>query len=302
MQLTTLKQAGISRLYISIDGPRNEMDRNNQKLLYEIISKFKMEFSELNIRESEINQGIAVAMVSAIDWFFSKNNYGVIFEDDIEFNLDTLRFFGKALKNIANRPEILMVSGFQPFYKKSLRPQVEFTNYPQIWGWATHAFKWSQMRNFLFSRPLAPADLSREVRNFWRVGWQRVSEGYLDTWDLPIATGMIFSNKFCMLPPVNIISNIGADTHSTNTREMTFPIGLPIQEIQQEIDFDIEPVLVNVLEINTRFEKEMYFIGLKHLLTPLLKHLDRYRFSRKKKEAFLIRMSRNYQTRTETFG
>ena len=302
MQLTTLKQAGISRLYISIDGPRNDMDRNNQKFLYEIISKFKMEFSELNIRESEINQGIAVAMVSAIDWFFSKNNYGIIFEDDIEFNLSTLRFFGKALKNIANRPEILMVSGFQPFYKKSLRHRVEFTNYPQIWGWATHAFKWNQMRNFLFSLPLAPGDLSREVVNFWRVGWQRVSEGYLDTWDLPIATGMILSNKYCMLPPVNLTSNVGVDTHSTNTREMTFPLGFSIQEIQQEIDFDIEPVLVNVLEINSRFEKEMYFIGLKHLLTPLLKHLDRYRFSRKKKEAFLIRMSRNYQTRTETFG
>jgi hypothetical protein len=290
-QLMILKQAGISKIYVSIDGPRNEADQANQELLHLIISRYKKEFKELNIRESKCNRGIAVAVISAIDWFYSQNDYGIIFEDDIEFTIDTLNYFWGALNSIQSRPAILMASGFQPFSKESQEPKVTFTNYPQIWGWATHAFKWEQMRQFIFTQPQVSSKLNRKVRNFWSVGWKRVSEGYLDTWDLPIATGMLFSRQLCMLPPVNLTSNIGVDSYSTHTHNPTFPIGLAIEKLHQRIDFEIEPVEEEVIEINRKFERNMYSVGLKNLLTPILQKFDRYRFSQSKKDALAIRMN-----------
>ena len=300
-QLRILKESGITRLYISIDGPRNRSDRYHQEKLHAIISNFKEQFDEFHVRESELNQGIAVAMITAIDWFFSENQAGIIFEDDIEFTSDTLSFLTQALLTTANNAEILLVSGFQPFSSGTNDYRVCFTNYPQIWGWATHAYKWEQMRSYIFNEPQTPESINKRIRNFWSVGWSRVHKGYLDTWDLPIATGMLFTRKLCMLPPINLTSNNGVDTHSTNTKEASFPMGLPIEKIQHIVEFEIEPVLAEVIELNRRFEKEMYCISAKHLAIPILRKIDSFRFSRNKKDPINLRMKSDYRTKIKIF-
>ena len=300
-QLRILKESGITRLYISIDGPRNEADRRHQEQLHTIISNFKEQFDEFHVRESELNQGIAVAMITAIDWFFSENQAGIVFEDDIEFTSDTLRFLTQALLTTANNSEILLVSGFQPFSSGTNDYRVCFTNYPQIWGWATHAYKWEQMRSYIFNEPQTSESIKKQIMNFWSVGWSRVHKGYLDTWDLPIATGMLFTRKLCMLPPINLTSNIGVDTHSTNTKEASFPMGLPIERIQHSIEFEIEPVLAEVMELNRRFEKEMYFISAKHRIIPILRKIDRFKFSRSKKDPIKLRMKSDYRTKIKIY-
>ena len=300
-QLRILKESGITRLYISIDGPRNEADRYHQEKLHAIISNFKEHFDRIHVRESELNQGIAVAMITAIDWFFSENQAGIIFEDDIEFTSDTLSFLTQALQTTSNNAETLLVSGFQPFSSGTNDYRVRFTNYPQIWGWATHAYKWEQMRSYIFNEPQTSESINKRIRNFWSVGWSRVHKGYLDTWDLPIATGMLFTRKLCMLPPINLTSNIGVDIHSTNTKETRFPMGLPIDKNQHIIDFEVEPVLTEVIELNRRFEREMYFISVKHLAIPILRRIDRFRFSRSKKDSINLRMKSDYRTKIKIY-
>lgn len=290
-QLENLCNSRIRKLYISIDGPRNSKDIALQIVLKEIISRYKSKFSEVHLQESKHNQGIAVALISAIDWFFSHEQCGAIFEDDIEFNDESLGFFQTALKRIVNQPNILMVSGFQPFPNEKNNSDVVFTNYPQIWGWATTATKWMRMKEHLFKLPKSPKSLRRTVRNYWKLGWDRVHAGYVDTWDLPIAAGMLFSNELCMLPPVNLTSNVGVDSFSTNTVNNKFPMGLKIEKIPRQISFSTHCNPTEITKLNRMFEEELYYVSYKHLFIPLYKPLDKLRFQSKKKEPLLLRIN-----------
>ena len=291
-QLDTLEMAGIQELYISIDGPRNDEEELLQSKIFKILDSFRDKFHKFEINKSARNQGIAVAMISAIDWFFAFNDYGAIFEDDVKFERETLVFLSNALRYIKEMPTVLLVSGVQPFATSLASQKVHFTNYPQIWGWATHAEKWEEMRTYIFQMSSRKQKLSRSVRNFWRVGWKRVELGYLDTWDLPIAMGMLFSNKFCMLPPVNLTSNIGIDNFSTNTHSAKFPIGLKISKIPHEIEFDAMPSRTQIEKLNRKFEREIYEIKFRHVFSSVFSRLDHIRFGTERKrplkERFLM--------------
>ena len=214
----------------------------------------------------------------------------IIFEDDITFGSETIQFFALALKSIKRMPNVLLVSGFQPFPSSPPSGHVVFTNYPQIWGWATFAEKWVEMRSNIFRMPLLEQQISLDIRNFWKVGWKRVQRGYLDTWDLPIATGMLFSNKLCMLPPVNLTSNIGVDSYSTNTQMESFPLGLKIEHIICEIISEGISTGPEIYKVNSRFEREIYNIGIKHVFSPALALFDRIRFAKKRKRTLKERM------------
>jgi GR25 family glycosyltransferase involved in LPS biosynthesis len=291
-QLDTLKMAGIQELYISIDGPRNHEEELLQSKIFKLLDSIRDEFHKIEINKSDKNQGIAVAMISAIDWFFASNDYGAIFEDDVKFERETLLFFTKALESIKDMPNVLLVSGVQPFATNSASQKVQFTNYPQIWGWATYAKKWKEMRGYVFQIPSGKQRLTRRVKNFWRVGWKRVALGYLDTWDLPIAMGMLFSNKLCMLPPVNLTSNIGIDNFSTNTHSAKFPLGLKISKMPHEMELDAIPSRTQIENMNRKFEREIYEVKFRHIFSSILSWLDCIRFGAERKrplkERFLL--------------
>jgi len=289
-QLSILKRAGIERIFVSIDGARDDTDYRNQKIINQILNLYKHEFREFKVRKLSENQGIAVAMITAIDWFFSRNQYGVIFEDDIEFQVDTLKYFALSLPKIKELERVLLISGFQPFFKSIDQEQVVFTNYPQIWGWATYSEKWLEMRKYILEQPPIMRKIELAKRKFWQVGWQRVQKGYLDTWDLPIATGMLFANKLCMLPPSNLTSNVGADAYSTNTHVNTFPLGVKIEKLPLELRFEIPSNEAEIIDINSKFEAEIYQIKRRNILSLQLSRLDRFRFRHKKRSSLKARL------------
>jgi hypothetical protein len=289
-QLSLLKRAGVKRVFISVDGPRDDEDKRNQDEIDKIINSYRQEFSDFRVRKFDENKGIAIAIISAIDWFFSANTYGIIFEDDIDFEMDALLFFSKALAEIENMPSVLLVSGVQPFKKSRLNSQVVFTNYPQIWGWATYANKWIEMKKYIYRMPPNSQKIDLATIKFWQVGWLRVHRGYLDTWDLPIATGMLFANKFCMLPPVNLTSNVGADNHSTNTHKNGFPLGIKIENVPLNLNFDSPINKLEVNELNTKFEREIYNIRWRNIFSLQFTFLDRLRFGKNRKSHLIDRL------------
>lgn len=289
-QLSTLVNAGIERLYISIDGPRNEIDSEEQRKIIEVISEYQKKFELLKVRKARRNMGLAVGMISAIDWFFLENEMGMVIEDDLVFESETINFLQNGIQAIRENPRILLVGGSQPFPEWDDVARVNLTNYPQIWGWATTRSKWLEMRHYFFHLPKEPKYLNANIRNFWKVGWLRVQEGYLDTWDLPIAAGMLFDNKYCLLPPVNLISNIGVDGYSTNTNVSAFPLGEPINKKTTTIDFEINLDFEDIRQLNCRFDKEIYRIKKRNYLSNIKKHFDYLRLRKRKKAPLLERI------------
>jgi len=104
---------------------------------------------------------------------------------------------------------------------------------------------------------------------FFFVGAKRVEVGEIDTWDAPLAYEMSKKGKLCLLPPVNLVSNIGVDCYAAHTIHENFPLNFPLEKLEK---FGL-PTLNDLMwtrHIENKFlEKFVFKIGVRHLLSPL---------------------------------
>ena len=109
--LNKMVDLGFKRIYVAIDGPK-ELNQNaiSKAVLIEI-AKLKSK-NDILIRTwvREKNLGLSVSMITAIDWFFSFEEWGVILEDDIEITKEFTEFI-TLNKGILEKDKVLMISG-----------------------------------------------------------------------------------------------------------------------------------------------------------------------------------------------
>lgn len=279
--LNSCIEAGVNRIYVAIDGPKDSKTTEIQAAMHEDLDKYK-NLDEVNIEvwQREQNLGIAVSVITAIDWFFKYEVSGLILEDDLVVSPDFFNFAERALKYFENDNQIQLISGNRYDHTKRAIPvQV---SYPQTWGWATWREKWASIRERIAVEPtLKISHNNRAVQNFWQVGAERVWAGYIDTWDLLVARAMLLDNKTCLLPPGNLVSNAGNDDFSTHTTHDIFPIGFPIQVLNLE-DMHVEQIeSAASSEANEFLERRVFGIRWRHYFLHIYSPIIELRLKKK---------------------
>lgn len=251
---------GFNPIYVSIDGPSNgDIARIQERMILQISALSKVTKSQIIAKFREENLGVAAGIISGIDWFFKNETYGAVLEDDLELSDDFLRYVEFAEKILKKDQACLLASGCR---FSSPDNRIAYTTYPLIWGWATSRLNWDKMRAGLLEKPKCVISFNAR-RNYWMVGSRRVHDGLIDTWDTPLASFMIENNFYCLIPPVNLTTNIGYDKHAAHTKSFSFPLGLPNGPLG---DIDLESLQIQKdVEVENQFmDAHVYFIGLRH--------------------------------------
>ncbi len=251
---------GFSPIYISVDGPSSHEVSEIQdqiKLGVEAVSLSTKSKIVTNFHEA--NLGVAGGIISGIDWFFSIENFGAILEDDLELSDDFYRYIEFGRTYLENNNKCLLVSGCR---FSSTSNSLALTNYPLIWGWATSRSNWNRMRSGLLAKPRRKLSLNSR-QNYWNVGSRRVHDGLIDTWDIPLASFMLEENFLCLLPPVNLTTNVGFDMHAAHTKSFSFPLGLPHSSLP-DAEFDFLGLQEEAEIENNFLDKNVYNIVFKH--------------------------------------
>ena len=277
----------IKNIYIAIDGSRNLGILEIQKTMHKEIAKLSSVFqnSNIHINQQLENLGVGIGVTSAIEWFFCNVDEGIILEDDLVPNIDFFKFCVLGLDVIRDDSNFLMVCGSQ--YFGDLSDGSAFSaSIPQIWGWATTQNKWKTIRRMVFdlSAHLPFMSIKTSFINFWIVGTRRVFQGKIDTWDIPIVLACIFNEKKILLPPVNLVSNVGVDKSSSNTHESVFPLEISSHPLPHNFNWRN----LDNKEISELFEKnigsKVYKISFHHFFSPIFSIIfDWYRFPRHKR-------------------
>lgn len=257
-------RADVKHIYVAIDGPRDKHTSEIQSQMRDYLTELSNSRRiPISVWQRSENLGIAVSLITAIDWFFRYETEGVILEDDLIFEESFIKFSTLALSYFSENDEIQIISGNR--YDGNSTSLPILVSYPQTWGWATWRNKWFEIRKDLNYFPPEKIRLVHSpVWNFWQAGSTRVWQGLVDTWDLLVAYSMIRQGKFCLLPPVNLVSNIGNDTFSTHTNDDSFPINFPIVNINPElIDFSAISFTPD-LKSNKFLEKRVFRIKRRH--------------------------------------
>ncbi len=271
-----LKDFGVCNILVSLDfSPKKEIRFQQELLVKEFDKPSEIQMTNIQFWLKTRNHGIAANVVSSIDWLFASHEVGVIFEDDLDFESDFLKFCYDALGFYLDSTEVCMISGNR-FDEETNSCVVGAVTYPQIWGWATWRHKWKEMRNLILKpsyRTIMSPPLAAKA--FFRAGSRRVHDGVVDTWDTPLAYEFLCSKRLCVIPPINLVTNLGNDQFAIHTQRDSFSLNFPIKSLEKVEYLTVNELRKESQRHNLYLERQVFLIRWFHIFSPVKYWLQR---------------------------
>ncbi len=272
-------------LLVIADGPRVNKagEANLCALTRQIIESVDWECRVLK-NYSDNNLGCKRRISSGLDWVFENVEEAIILEDDCLPNPSFFRFCEELLERYRNSTQIGMISG-DNFIEDKLKisDSYYFSKYPHIWGWATWGRAWKNYDVNLdrWKKNRTPNWLrgilgSADEVNFWSKGFDSIISGKLDTWDYQWVFTCLDRKMLCVMPKINLISNIGFGSDATHTTgnsifsnmesyDLDFPLAHP-KKI--EVNSDADHITANMMFTTSILKRIM-----RRIILPIFKNM-----------------------------
>ena len=248
--LQSLSCAGIRRVFVHFDGPRdfNRLDKVRVSQCISILEEFTYLFESVEKRTSSNNLGCGVAVSTALDWFFSQNEHGLVIEDDIRISGQFVEFCDYMLNEHRDNKDVWHINGWVPFNARECTNLPFRTRYLIPWGWATWANRWINHSTQIYFGPLEKASELATNRNMQNPKnfdsyWNSIFQDQFklnSTWDYQWQYTIWKNGGMCISPPHRLTSNHGFDEDSTHTTKNNFRLDLDYELNQKAFSFNIQ--------------------------------------------------------------
>jgi len=225
-----IRKAAPPRLYVAADGYRRDVDGEIEKCDKAKLIATSVDWDcEVFTLFREDNIGCKYGVSASIDWFFEYEEEGVILEDDIVPCDGFFDYCDKALDRYRDDDKVGMISGHSIVNKNGFasvdKSECKFVYYALVWGWATWKKVWNDYdvsisswgndeKSFLFERFKSDVYVG-----IWTNIYDKVFSGSVNAWSFQLYYLMHKSNLFALVPPYNLIDNIGYGIDATHTVE-----------------------------------------------------------------------------------
>jgi hypothetical protein len=248
----SIRKARPPRLYVAADGPRVTLSEDVTlcREARRVIEQVDWPCEVMTLFR-DVNVGGPRGIPEALDWFFSREEYGIILEDDVVMHADFFVFCDALLQKYRTDECVMHISGnnFQLGLKHG-SASYYFSKIVNCWGWATWARAWTHYESrmeladieAIFTDVLLhfspPEDLGCVPELFLRCAGNQVGH-----WDVRWWYSVMKHNGLAAVPNVNLSRNIGFGKEATHTknRSMLGRISLtPLGDVRhpQEIVWD----------------------------------------------------------------
>jgi hypothetical protein len=236
-----VRKARPRKLYIAADGPVPGNTDNAEKCarVREVVSQVDWD-CEVSTLFRETNLGCRTAVSEAIHWFFSQENEGIILEDDCLPGQSFFPFCESMLEKYRDDTRVMHISGTNlQFGQKRGDASYYFSSIPSVWGWAAWKRSWEQYDLQMSAYPEFKASgLIKSILPDERVAGHVMNvlqsnyEGKISTWDHQYGFSLVINNGLCIVPNVNLISNLGySKTDDPMTPDNYLLSKMPVEEI-----------------------------------------------------------------------
>lgn len=233
------------QLFIACDGPRPDKDGE-----LELVNKTRNAITnaidwdcEVNTLFQEKNLGCGNGVYTAINWFFSNVEYGVILEDDCIADSTFFQYAYEMLIRFKEDSRIGMIAGTNPIDLHNYPYSIIYSKYKSCWGWGTWRRAWENMDiNLNWRDSIQHKDIITNSgymgKDFtiWKYKLKCIDNDYVSAWDWQWYFSLAAQNQLCIYPRNNLISNIGNDEQATHTsfssitiesESLSFPLKFP---------------------------------------------------------------------------
>lgn len=221
-----IRQAKPPRLYVAADGPRS--GRPNEAEQVEKVRRIATSVDwpcEVKVLFQKENLGCKLAVVQAIDWFFTHEQQGIVLEDDCLPHSDFFIYCETLLERYSTDERVWAITGdnFQNGRRRG-EASYYFSRFNHAWGWASWRRAWSkrdmEMRfwpKWKQSSEWVDWLPDKFERKYWENNFDLVFRNEIDTWDFQWTASVWFNQGLTITPNVNLIRNIGFGKDATHT-------------------------------------------------------------------------------------
>lgn len=229
--LQKVKKINPKKIYFFCDGPKNDKDSQLVNSARKSVDKFFFS-KNCTVKKKYLiqNKGLRNGVISAIDWFFSQEEKGIILEDDCVPNESFFTYCKENLLYHKNNMKVMNIGGLnlvEQLYEKNFYPKSYsyfFTKSPMIWGWATWKNRWEKFdksmkgwNSIYKSKKKRLIYFSDHYSNkFYPDRIQSVKEGKDSSWAYTWDYTLRINHGLNITPKKNLVKNIGINNKSTH--------------------------------------------------------------------------------------
>ena len=211
-----IAQAQPATLLVVADGPRSSEERAKCDEARAVVSEVDWPCRVIT-EYSETNLGCKERLSSGLSWVFSHCEEAIILEDDCVPDLSFFPFCEQMLRRYRDDARVMMVTGTNYLLDRLDVPEsYVFSRYYCVWGWATWRRAWAHYDIALAAWEGQKADgqlggfyWQPFMRDSVGMGFDLVRQNKIDTWDIQWSYSCLFQSGLCIVPRVNLVSNIG---------------------------------------------------------------------------------------------
>jgi len=227
--LNILISSGVKKIYVASNAPKNDSEYEVDAVL-NCREKIKSYEDKIDIEKRFLKEHLQVneSIISAIDWFFSNVERGIILEDDIIPSRDFLFFSTAMLEKYEYNSRVMHIAGMTYVEAPNQISSYHFVDAGGIWGWATWQDKWKNIHNY---RKIIEAELARKILEFkFKNASRCLYKHYLTllkecesnnnpSWDYRWIIVRLTLDSINIMPCKNLVRNVGfADAMAENTK------------------------------------------------------------------------------------
>ena len=263
-----VRSARPPRLYIAADGPRLSRPHDLETTA-QVRKVFKQVDwpCEVHTRFLTENLGCRKAVSSAIDWFFSKEEQGIVLEDDVLPSPAFFSYCDTMLERYKHDERVFSVVGnnlVEPWYQHP--ESYFFSKVFFVWGWASwrrawqhydvNMAAWPNTRLQVNALPYKPKQKLHHA--YWDLVFDLAFKNQISTWDHQWTFAHWENNAVCVTPANNLVRNIGFGADATHTSGSDPEYVKRLQVAQQFVPGSSSPAVVD----NRRYYEHMSRIVL----------------------------------------
>jgi hypothetical protein len=218
-----LKKIKPKKIYIKGDGPKQDSDNEKCRAVKKVIKNINWNCRVMT-NFNKKNMGCRASVSDGINWFFTKEEMGVILEDDCLPNNSFFKYCEILLKKFYSNKNIFVISGSNFQEKVWGKNDYYFSKYNHCWGWAAWRRSWNYYDDKMSfwtewkkTKSWKLFNKSLIERLYWEKIFNKVYRKKIDSWAY-VWTACALKNKgLTITPNVNLIENIGFDKRATHT-------------------------------------------------------------------------------------
>lgn len=226
--LEEIKKQRPRALYVFRDGARdgNVADERKCAEVGEVVKQMVDWDCDLHTNYSAVNLGCGAGPMSAINWFFSNVESGIVMEDDCLPHPDFLPYCEELLSKYENNSEIRFINSTLYDDKWTCDYSYGFSRYMVTGAWAAWKRAWDGFDLDLddldakkFRKHCRKLVQERAEADWWyfkvlEIQHDKSKKSY---WDYQMQILLFLQNAITIHPARNLISNIGFDAEGTHT-------------------------------------------------------------------------------------